>query len=139
MQARNAAAATEPRSLTWAAYQCYGDPGYRIEVKRGSPDVASTTVSESELDRQIEISIARAGDIGRTRGYTADEERAAQVEILQAMLAEAEADDTMDGRRPKLRLTAFAQARAASAFSELGESVSKSYERPPRHRQRPAA
>ena len=119
-EARNAAAAVADGSLTWAAYQCYGDPGYRLEARRRSTSVAESTISESELARQIEITIARAGDIGRSVGDPQEDERTRQIGQLEQLLADAEAEDGADGRRPKLHLTAFALSRAAFAFSELG-------------------
>jgi hypothetical protein len=120
-EARNAAADASPDSLTWAAYQCYGDPGYRLEAQARTASKTASTISEGELARQIEITIARSGDIGRTVTDSHVDERQHQITLLQELLADAEVEQGADGRRrPKLNLTAFACSRAAFAFSELG-------------------
>ena len=53
--------------LTWAAYQCYGDPGYRIEARTASGVGVPSMVSAAEFLRSVEIIRVKAGDIGRLR------------------------------------------------------------------------
>ena len=45
-EARQAAYDASPNSNTWAAYQCYGDPGFRLVTDRGSQTQASRNGDE---------------------------------------------------------------------------------------------
>ena len=123
--ARNAAAEVAPESMTWAAYQCYGDPGYRLEAKPRAGSSDDSSISEGELARHIEIAIARAGDVGRTR-RPLDDERDHQVGGLVKRLAEAETDDVDEGRRPKLKLTAFAYRERRSPSANSARTTARS-------------
>jgi hypothetical protein len=64
-EARTAAWSSRPQSLTWGAYQCYGDPGFCLTTKsvRTSRPVAHTL---GELRRRIQLLHARASDQGRS-------------------------------------------------------------------------
>jgi tetratricopeptide (TPR) repeat protein len=71
--ARYAAWKTAKTSLTWGAYQCYGDPGFRLSPRStGAAAVAPNTMGD--LERRIQQLLARAGDQGRSaatdRAYT---------------------------------------------------------------------
>lgn len=56
-----------PQSLTWGAYQCYGDPGFRLASRRRrAPSRAARTAGE--LRRRILRLRASAGDQGRSAG-----------------------------------------------------------------------
>jgi beta-lactamase superfamily II metal-dependent hydrolase/pimeloyl-ACP methyl ester carboxylesterase len=62
-EARQAAAAAGG-GTTWAAYQCYGDSGYRIEkTTRRARAPLPRPVSVTDLNREIESLTVRAGDI----------------------------------------------------------------------------
>ena len=63
--ARLEAYRADPGSSTWAAYQCYGDPGFRLERRRRGVQRAPEIVSRSELDRQIRVISLQAADAGR--------------------------------------------------------------------------
>ncbi len=78
-QARAAALKEKSHSLTWGAYQCYGDPGFRLDIRRdeeyGDPgfrlDIRRDEESEHppmsarEVIQRIRAVAVRAGDIGR--------------------------------------------------------------------------
>ena len=52
------------RGTTWAAYQCYGDAGYRLDNSRRPSMVSQTVpVSSNDLVYQIEALTVRAADI----------------------------------------------------------------------------
>lgn len=62
--ARNVAFSSDPASNTWAAYQCYGDPAFRLMDDSSSPSVSPPPVSADEMQRRLEeIEVmARDGD-----------------------------------------------------------------------------
>ena len=66
-RARFAAWTTAKRSLTWGAYQCYGDPGFRLSPRasRQSNGRPNTT---GDLRRRVQQLRARASDQGRSSG-----------------------------------------------------------------------
>ena len=51
-------------SNTWAAYQCYGDPGFRISTSTRRYTTPSIPVSADELVRAVEALAVKAGDAG---------------------------------------------------------------------------
>jgi CHAT domain-containing protein len=66
-------------SNTWAAYQCYGDPAFRLGAATPRPSSASTAVSSDELVGALVALKIRAGDPGADRTSIADEVRALEV------------------------------------------------------------
>ncbi|HEX6596204.1 MAG TPA: CHAT domain-containing protein [Acidimicrobiales bacterium] len=66
--ARNAAfAADGGASNTWAAYQCYGDPAFRLFAGEGDARPSPPPVSADELIRRLEDITVQAGDAGADR------------------------------------------------------------------------
>ena len=70
--ARVEAYRADPGSSTWAAYQCYGDPGFRLESPRRGSQPPRAMVSRLELVRSIQVIALKAGDAGQ-RGAEAHE------------------------------------------------------------------
>ena len=64
--ARDAARDSNRASLTWGAYQCYGDPGFRLDVAPGrrEEDRRSPVSREDVLGRVRAIAV-NASDVGR--------------------------------------------------------------------------
>ncbi len=60
---------------TWAAYQCYGDPAFRLSAARARASSASRPVSAEELVRALGALAIRAGDPGADRDSIAAEVR----------------------------------------------------------------
>ncbi len=73
--ARHAAWETERRSLTWGAYQCYGDPGFCLTTRAYRRDL-SEVHTVGELRRRIQRLFSVASDQGRSA--TVDAEGSAQ-------------------------------------------------------------
>ena len=69
-QARNAAHRLAPDSNTWGAYQCYGDPGFRLAVEAPSAGYGTDPVSESDLTDRLETEEVRAGVAATTSDLT---------------------------------------------------------------------
>jgi hypothetical protein len=63
-EARKAVARQHPASMTWAAFQCYGDPGYRLVSKERRGRATPAFVSARELLRRIQTVHVLAGKIG---------------------------------------------------------------------------
>ena len=63
-------------SNTWAAYQCYGDPGFRIRAPQPMPSTSSRPVSASELVRALDALAVTAGDSGADRTTIGEQVRA---------------------------------------------------------------
>ena len=61
---REAAQKAFPASTTWAAYQCYGDPGYRLFSAGTSDETVPRLVSADELVRRVGAIGVLAGKIG---------------------------------------------------------------------------
>ncbi len=103
LEARVQAARNDPQSLTWAAYQCYGDPGFRL-VAAGHSAHAEPPVVVSESD-----AVRLAGEL---RARTTDErrpnvkQRRAAVKQLDdlAEIVEARDDFGWDLSRVRLEL-----------------------------------
>jgi tetratricopeptide (TPR) repeat protein len=61
--ARAAAHRYDPKSLTWGAYQCYGDPGFRLAERRGRGGaVRKKSLTVSELRRRIRATAGMVSD-----------------------------------------------------------------------------
>jgi tetratricopeptide (TPR) repeat protein len=61
--ARAAAHRYDPDSLTWGAYQCYGDPGFRLAERRGRGGAArKDSLTVSELRRRIRATAGMVSD-----------------------------------------------------------------------------
>ena len=52
LQARKAAYETKPNNNTWGAFQCYGDPDYRLRVDAASPGPLTTAPTSSSAFRR---------------------------------------------------------------------------------------
>jgi CHAT domain len=63
--ARETAWSTASGALTWGAYQCYGDPGFRLSP-RGATHAGSLPTTKGELRRRVQLLQARASDQGRS-------------------------------------------------------------------------
>jgi CHAT domain len=63
--ARHAAWNTERRSVTWGAYQCYGDPGFCLTTRSYRRDLPAV-YTVGELRRRVQRLIAIASDQGRS-------------------------------------------------------------------------
>jgi tetratricopeptide (TPR) repeat protein len=64
-QARIAAWSAANSSLTWGAYQCYGDPGFRL-APRAAGRVDARPNTSGDLRRRVQQLNARASDQGRS-------------------------------------------------------------------------
>ena len=64
-QARIAAWSTAKNSLTWGAYQCYGDPGFRL-APRAARRMDARPNTSGDLRRRVQQLYARASDQGRS-------------------------------------------------------------------------
>ena len=65
-------------SNTWAAYQCYGDPAFRLSAARARLSAVSRPVSAEELVRALVALAIHAGDPGADRNSIAADVRALQ-------------------------------------------------------------
>ncbi|MGI8685289.1 MAG: CHAT domain-containing protein [Acidimicrobiales bacterium] len=63
-RSREAVYRTYPGSSTWAAFQCYGDPGWFLRSSTAPPPTAPAVVSASELLRRVQTITVLAGKIG---------------------------------------------------------------------------
>jgi CHAT domain-containing protein len=63
-------------SNTWAAYQCYGDPAFRLRTPGAGQLSSAKPVSASEVVRVLEVLAVSAGDSGADRAALAAEVRA---------------------------------------------------------------
>ena len=113
-RARNMCAEVGGRE-TWAAYQCYGDPGFVLRGSRMSlGDAVTEPVSESDLIARLDSLAVRVSDLGRPgRGSAADRR-----ERLLATWNQLAA--WIDGRKD-LTESAPVQRRLASTARDLGE------------------
>ena len=64
-RARLAAWSMAKGSLTWGAYQCYGDPGFRLSP-RASREAGGRPNTSGDLRRRVQQLYARASDQGRS-------------------------------------------------------------------------
>jgi hypothetical protein len=77
-------AAHDKPSLTWGAYQCYGDPGYRLTLRGGSTAGSSLApVSRDGLIREVRSVAVRAADVGRPDTGELERRRVGLVEDLR--------------------------------------------------------
>ncbi|HSB87142.1 MAG TPA: CHAT domain-containing protein [Ilumatobacteraceae bacterium] len=113
-RARNVCAEVGGRE-TWAAYQCYGDPGFVLRGSRVSLGEAVTEpVSETDLIARLDGLAVRVSDLGRPgRGGVVD--RRKRLLATWNQLA-----GWIDGR-PHLAASAPIQRRLASTARDLGE------------------
>lgn len=67
--ARQTTHAAHPGANTWGAYQCYGDPGYRLQhqTQRQTPSIAAPYLSPAELVTDLG-NLAEATRMGSLRG-----------------------------------------------------------------------
>jgi tetratricopeptide (TPR) repeat protein len=115
-QARRAAFSGTSES-TWAAYQCYGDPGYRLQRQRSRFTGTSRMVSAAEFLRAIDIIRVRASDVGR-RGSEAQAKSRAT--LLAELTALHDSQLGEDGRAGSW-LSAVTYAALGEAAFELGD------------------
>ena len=64
LQSRRAVHSRFPESSTWAAFQCYGDPGFRLRAARAPEPGRTTLVSSGELVRRLRTVSVLAAKIG---------------------------------------------------------------------------
>jgi len=106
LKARKAAYETKPNNNTWGAFQCYGDPDYRLRIvtaKLGSADEADQFVGASEAIAAAE-QISADVNVGLERDLEVQRKRLVKIETevkrkgwlksapLCAALAEARAE-----------------------------------------------
>ena len=113
-RARNICAEVGGRE-TWAAYHCYGDPGFVLRGSRISlGEAVAEPVSESDLVARLDALAVRVSDLGRPgRGGVVDR-RNRLLETWSQLAA------WIDGR-PELASSARIQRRLASTARDLGE------------------
>ena len=100
-------------SMTWAAYQCYGDPGYRIETPQSSGTVnPPLVVSQDEFLRQIQTYICLAADVGRPLSGSFKKAAEQYRDSLGEMALVAENHGWLD---------AFGCSLLGKAFADLGD------------------
>jgi hypothetical protein len=108
-----------PRSSTWGAYQCYGEPGFRLTVGvRERFDASNPTlVLRADVERQLTEIAAEAGDV-RSR-----EERAAVRERLSQRLHDiiSTTSDGIPALKYKSWATPLTWAKLGAAQAELGD------------------
>ena len=100
---------------TWAAYQCYGDPGFVLRGSRVSLGEAVTLpVSETDLIARLDGLAVRVSDLGRPG-------RGGVVDRRKRLLATWNQLATWIDRRPELAASAPIQRRLACTARDLGE------------------
>ncbi|HZX54244.1 MAG TPA: CHAT domain-containing protein, partial [Ilumatobacteraceae bacterium] len=113
-RARNTCAEIGGRE-TWAAYQCYGDPGFVLRGSRLSlGEAVAEPVSESDLIARLDGLAVRVSDLGRPgRGGVVDR-RNRLLETWNQLAG------WIDGRR-ELAMNSPIQRRLATTARDLGE------------------
>lgn len=100
-----------PGSTTWAAYQCYGDPGYRLFSARAPSEPDPPLVSADELVRRVKAIIVSAGKIGLPDFHELTDRAEEMI-------------DELDRRRSELAVTGWATPvvlyHFGYAYGELG-------------------
>ena len=76
LQARMKAYEKRPDSNTWGAYQCYGDPDYRLRIDGPKPDDLATIAGAIEAARQICEDV----NVGLERDLVAQRSRVDKIE-----------------------------------------------------------
>ena len=113
-RARNVCAEVGGRE-TWAAYQCYGDPGFVLRGSRLSlGEAVEEPVSESDLIARLDGLAVRVSDLGRPG-------RGGVVERRKRLLATWNQLSAWIDGRPELAASAPIQRRLASTARDLGE------------------
>ena len=86
-------------SLTWGAYQCYGDPGFRLTLRGGvTASDRVRPVSRSELLRQVRTVSIEVGDVGRPDTDQLERRRHRLLDDLDDLVAAAVANPSwLDG------------------------------------------
>jgi len=77
LQARKAAYETKPDNNTWGAFQCYGDPDYRLRVVSAPPaaadevdqfvDVSEAIVAAEQISKDVNVGLERELKVQRDR------------------------------------------------------------------------
>jgi tetratricopeptide (TPR) repeat protein len=111
-----------PTTMTWGAYQCYGDPGFRlankVSMRRDGP-----AFTENELRRRARHIISAAGDQGRNIGHDDDDADVLHDRLLYR-LAILDPKGPIAGHEEALTrddLSSAALADLAEAYGELGD------------------
>lgn len=115
-EARRAAHAAAPTSPTWAAYQCYGDPGFRL----ANPVTSSRSwvpITETALLREIDWLIGAAKDIDRFGTHTLEELESDLDRLCPDGYREPPATTSA---APEPRLGSDVLARLADAYTAVG-------------------
>ena len=113
-RARNVCAELGGRE-TWAAYQCYGDPGFVLRGSRISlGEAVAEPVSESDLIARLDGLAVRVSDLGRPGRGGVAQRRARLLDTWNQLAA------WIDGR-PELANSAPIQRRLACTARDLGE------------------
>ena len=113
-RARNMCAEVGGRQ-TWAAYQCYGDPGFVLRGSRLSlGEAVDEPVSESDLVARLDGLAVRISDLGRPG-------RGGVVERRKRLLAAWNQLSAWIDGRPELAASVPIQRRLANTARDLGE------------------
>ncbi len=103
--------------MTWAAYQCYGDPGYRLASRHHGGFGTRKMVSGAELLRSIEVINVQAADVGRSGTEAQAMGRARLVtklhELHDGQLTDPGTDETAGKWLTATTYTALGDAAAA--------------------------
>jgi hypothetical protein len=113
-RARNRAADLGGRE-TWAAYQCYGDPGFVLRGARATLSAAVTEpVSQSDLVARLDGLAVQTSDLGRPGRGGVQERRRRMLAMWQELAG------WIDGRRAVAADTTI-QRKLAAVARDLGE------------------
>ena len=117
---------------TWAAYQCYGDPGFELAVPRSKQrTAASEPISRDDLLRRVALLGIRASDLRRVDGAGLERSRTSLVESLDELAIWA--DERLAGDIEIQRQLAQVAKdlgefdRAADRYESLIERKGRSY------------
>jgi len=100
---------------TWAAYQCYGDPGFVLRGARPTLSAAVTEpVSQSDLIARLDTLAVQTSDLGRPGRGGVEDRRERMVAMWQDLAGWI--DD-----RPSVAADNFIQRSLASVARDLGE------------------
>jgi tetratricopeptide (TPR) repeat protein len=109
-----------PTTLTWGAYQCYGDPGFRLSNKRSRVN-DGPVYTENELRRRARHIISAAGDQGRNVTMDDTDEGESLKERLVSRLRVLNPETPPPDALQLGQLSSAALADLAEAYGELGD------------------
>ena len=114
LQARRAAYGTKPDNNTWGAFQCYGDPDYRLRVGTATPGVAD----EGDQFLGVSEAIAAAEQISGEVNVGLERDLKAQRDRLVRIESEAKRKGWL-----KSAPLCAALGEASTEFDDLPEAI----------------